>query len=600
MPEMTPDEVLVLLTPLFPSNGLSDTQELVLRESWQGKSYQQIAQAFEYDTDYIKGVGSQLWKLLSQSLGKPVTKTNLHSAINCYVYQSKQGSTQSEIVSKPLTVPDCSSCEKKRIAERVELQKIRDYPNAYHLTAAIDVSFFYGRSTELSTLKHWILEEHCRLIAMVGMVGIGKTALSVKLTHEIKQQFEFVFYYNLNTGLSCSELLTEIFNYCLINLPLAPPKFSERIEVKILQFIEYLQHHKCLIILDGFEAVFQDGMLTGHYRNGYEDYRKLLQQLGEINHQSCIVITSRETPQEIAVLAGNTLPVRVLKLKGLDFEAGEIILKLKEIKGTSLDYKKLVTYYSGNPLLLKIAATSIQDLFNYSIAKFIQENKIIFNGIRAILDQQFNQLSELEKKIMYWLTIESKPVSSTQLVEDLFPPVSEPALLESLESLQRRSLIEKKSLGFTQDYLIRAYIRERIIEHFYQDLTGENHKNTPRCCPLFFILQNYPIFKVTASDAVKNYQISAFVKPLIQKLLVRYKSSEDVAEKLNLILIKLREIKIPYGYAVGNLINLLCFLNTDLSGADFSGLSLWEADLRSLNLEQMNLKYCDLSKSVLV
>ena len=82
--------------------------------------------------------------------------------------------------------------------------------------------FFSGRITELSTLKHWILEENCRLIAISGMVGIGKTALSVKLTQEIKQQFEFVFYYNINTGLSLSELLTEICDYCLIS---PPPEF---------------------------------------------------------------------------------------------------------------------------------------------------------------------------------------------------------------------------------------------------------------------------------------------------------------------------------------------------------------------------------------
>ena len=562
MPEMTPDEVLALLTPLFSSNGLSDTQELVLRESWQGKSYQQIAQTFEYDTDYIKGVGSRLWRSLSQILGKPVTKANLHSVINGYAHQSQQGSTQCEIVSKSLTPPDCSSCEKKRIAERLELEKIRDYPNTYHLTAAMDVSFFYGRSTELSTVKHWILEEHCRLIAMVGMVGIGKTALSVKLTHEIKQHFEFVFFYNLNTGLSCAELLTEIFYNSLIKPP--PLNSSEKIQVKILRLIEYLQQHKCLIILDGFEAVFQEKMLTGHYRNGYEDYRKLLQQLGEINHQSCILITSRETPQEIAVLAGNTLPVRVLKLPGLDFEAGEKTLKLKQIKGTALDYKKLVTYYSGNPLLLKIAAASIQDLFNNSITEFIKENQIIFNGLKARLDKQFNHLSDVEKKIMYWLTIENKPVSTIQLVEHLFPPVSKPLLLESLESLERRSLIEKKSLGFTQEYLIKAYIQERMIEYFYQDLTGNNNQHIPRCCPLFAILEYYPIFQSTASSAVQNYQISTFVKPLIQKLLVRYKNYKAVVKQINLILIELRDRQKLSGYTLGNLTYLLSFLKRDV------------------------------------
>jgi|UniRef100_A0A1J1JKT9 Cdc6-like AAA superfamily ATPase len=316
MPEITPDEVLALLTPLFRSNRLNDTQELVLRESWQGKSYRQIATAFDYDTDYIKGVGSQLWRSLSQILGTPVSKSTFHAVIHSYSHQSKQISSQSEIGSKPLTTHDCSFCLKIIIAKKLAAEKIRNHPKYYGLNTAIDVSFFSGRITELSTLKHWILEENCRLIAILGMVGIGKTALSVKLTQEIKQQFEFVFYYNLNTGLSLSELLTKICDYCLISPP--PPRIYQRIEVEILRFIEYLQYHRCLIIFDGFDAIFQDRMLTGNYRNGYEEYGQLLQQLGEINHQSCILITSREIPQEIAVLAGNLLPVRVLNLEGLD------------------------------------------------------------------------------------------------------------------------------------------------------------------------------------------------------------------------------------------------------------------------------------------
>lgn len=226
MPEITPDEIVALLTPLFPSNRLSDTQELVLRGSWQGESYQEIATAFDYDTDYIKGVGSQLWRSLSQILGTPVSKSTFHAVIHSYAHKSKQVSSQSEIISKPLTIHDCSSYLKIIIAKKLESEKVRNHPKYYGLNTAIDVSFFSGRNTEISTLKQWILEENCRLIAISGMVGIGKTALSVKLTHEIKQQFEFVFYYNLNTGLSLSKLLTEICDYCLISLS-PPPNLSK-------------------------------------------------------------------------------------------------------------------------------------------------------------------------------------------------------------------------------------------------------------------------------------------------------------------------------------------------------------------------------------
>jgi thymidylate kinase len=42
------------------------------------------------------------------------------------------------------------------------------------------------RTVELTTLKHWILEEHCRLVTLLGIDGMGKTSLSVKLAEQIQ------------------------------------------------------------------------------------------------------------------------------------------------------------------------------------------------------------------------------------------------------------------------------------------------------------------------------------------------------------------------------------------------------------------------------
>ena len=75
---------------------------------------------------------------------------------------------------------------------------------------AIDVSRFYERQGELQTLETWILEDGCRAIAILGLGGMGKTALSVKLAHQLQSQFDCVIWRSLQQALDLSTLLREI------------------------------------------------------------------------------------------------------------------------------------------------------------------------------------------------------------------------------------------------------------------------------------------------------------------------------------------------------------------------------------------------------
>lgn len=66
---------------------LKDIEVAILRGSWQGKKYHEIAQTQGYTTEYLKqDVGPKLWKLLSEILGEKVSKTNFRTALARHLF----------------------------------------------------------------------------------------------------------------------------------------------------------------------------------------------------------------------------------------------------------------------------------------------------------------------------------------------------------------------------------------------------------------------------------------------------------------------------------------------------------------------------------
>ncbi len=56
------------------------------------------------------------------------------------------------------------------------------------LREAVNVTFFYGRTEEIAKLKQWIFDDGCQLVAVLGIGGIGKTALSAKLVEQVSNR----------------------------------------------------------------------------------------------------------------------------------------------------------------------------------------------------------------------------------------------------------------------------------------------------------------------------------------------------------------------------------------------------------------------------
>lgn len=81
---MNVDEVLEAVEQMLQPKQLGSIERFVLRQSWLGQTYSEMAKESGYASDYIKEVGSVLWQDLSSALGKRVTKKNLHLFWNDY------------------------------------------------------------------------------------------------------------------------------------------------------------------------------------------------------------------------------------------------------------------------------------------------------------------------------------------------------------------------------------------------------------------------------------------------------------------------------------------------------------------------------------
>ncbi len=77
---MTIDEVLLLLKATLPSS-LSTLQEMILRSSWQGKTYTNIAGEAHYGEERVRKVASNLWQLLSDLYQEQINKSNFRQVL---------------------------------------------------------------------------------------------------------------------------------------------------------------------------------------------------------------------------------------------------------------------------------------------------------------------------------------------------------------------------------------------------------------------------------------------------------------------------------------------------------------------------------------
>ncbi|MEZ4705572.1 MAG: BTAD domain-containing putative transcriptional regulator [Caldilineaceae bacterium] len=519
----------------------------------------------------------QLRKTLREEMGLEPSPETLALAEQIVAGQFGQAPEREEAVlslspndALPVTSPQPNSPPYAPPVPSLSTLDLRDIP---------DPGFFFGRVNEQQQLTKWLLHDRCRVVAILGIGGMGKTSLAAHWVRTITGdqgagQFEAVLWRSLLNAPPLTELLPPLLQ------TLSDQQLSETpegVDEQLRLLVGYLRDKRILLVLDNVESILEPAR-AGAFRPGYEPYSQLIEWTATLTHQSQLLLTSRERPRGYARLERDSYPVHSLYLTGLDDATSRKLLMQRGVSGGSQDEAMLVKRYSGNPLALKLVADTVDNLFGGHIAEFLSEDSLVFDDIRTVLDQQFSRLTAFEVELLFWLAIEREPTSIPTLRQNILKHPSQSALIEAIRGLERRSLIERRHDGFALQNVVTEYLTDRLIAQVCHEILADQ----------LDLLYKHALLKAQAKEYIRQSQARLIVVPIADTLLNTL-GRAGVAGQLRRLLSSLSEQGAhPADYAGGNILNLLVHLEIDLQGFDFSQLTVREAHLQGSSLIDTN------------
>jgi DNA-binding XRE family transcriptional regulator len=316
---------------------------------------------------------------------------------------------------------------------------------------------FVGRQAELGALRDAIVGDRTRQLVVSGIGGSGKSTLAARLCRDIASDFERVYWRNMRGAPSFGDWSCGAID----SLSDVQRAHSAEGAAPAETLLELMRQHRCLLVLDNIETLLEPRLLDGSFRAGYEHYSTFLRSAGESHHQSCVLLTSREVPSA-ALQSG----LRVFELGGLQVPDAKMLLDDEGLVGDDDVWTDLVTRYGGNALALRLVGDAIRKLFGGDVAEFMEQVPCgtTFGALRRLFESQLDRLSLSEMEVVRLLAAAREPVSFAALSAQLGGRSQCSVVLEAVETLRHRSLIERvgDGFGFRLPSVVVDYVHENL------------------------------------------------------------------------------------------------------------------------------------------
>ncbi|MGC1306436.1 MAG: DUF1822 family protein [Phormidesmis sp.] len=485
-------------------HALKEPEIVILKGTWRGLTYEQMANGSEYSTNYLmRDVAPKLWKQLSNIFGRSVGKTNFRVALEAYVvanapidsdlatYEQSEFSTEAfltrgdQTASQTNPQTDYLAGSSATADSQVANASLGWYPSAVLDSAtasACDIaalggaiyggvplvasSEMYGYEEALAQGLRWLAEATTgtdgrgRLVGIWGLRGVGKTLLAEMLVARMSSQFDFVVWRSLQSQPKVEDLCTSI----LTSLGVV-----SKAGQSTTQLLSVMAQKSLLIVLEDIDSILQPQHLAGEYLPEYRAYGEFLQSASGL--RSCLVITGIESPADLIHRSsyGNRLGGRSLNLSHMAEPAAYKLLQAESLASAD-DWPELIARYQGHPQALKLAARVIREIFNGRVDEFLKQPSVLFPDISRLLSPSFERLTPTETDILYWLASQETPLPLSELQRTLPLPVRSAELISALDSLKQRSLLAihtgSEPPTFYLPSLVKAYAMQQFISQF--------------------------------------------------------------------------------------------------------------------------------------
>lgn len=389
-------------------------------------NFQAVADKTGYQMYYLRGqVGPRLWadftEVFGRSYGAEIGKRNFGDFIHCF--SEKLSLMPNSFLQQDL--------EQHQIAQIFE-------PGEGEWAIAPLESWFYGRSKELDSLGE-LLSQY-RLVALIGDVGVGKTALAARWTERFgAKSFDRVIWKSIAHAPEPDILLNELLQE--FEVKELPQKLSE----KMSALMQIMKQQRCFIVLDSAESLIKTTAITAINPYTSPDYGRMIRFFAEEPHQSSLLFISRRRFNDVLRLSRANRATATMRLEGLQPKDAQRILEAHGLKNSS-DWQRLIQIYAGNPEYLISISGYIQTVFSGNVQEFLRCNTVIVPDV--VCQEYVNQIQEINaehRALLFHLAALKDPVHFDQLVVSLTTSMrSQSALIKAINDLAEMNLIEKQ------------------------------------------------------------------------------------------------------------------------------------------------------------